>query len=122
MTLSTERSTSLSQETKEWLMRLLTSNMREMYENSDWGWNERNKREEMLEEQAWYLLAKDAESGKPVGFSHFRYDMDYDDEVLYVYEIQLEDDVRRKGLGRFMMQVSKKGLLVQVLGYMEVSY
>ncbi len=34
--------------------------------------------------------------------------MDYDDEVLYVYEIQLEDVVRRKGLGKFMMQVRRK--------------
>ena len=45
------------------------------------------------------------DQGKLLAFSHFRYDMDYDDEVLYIYEIQLEDSVRRKGLGRFMMQV-----------------
>ena len=31
--------------------------------------------------------------------------MDYDDEVLYVYEIQLEECARRKGLGKFMMTV-----------------
>jgi len=31
--------------------------------------------------------------------------MDFDDEVLYVYEIQLEEEFQRKGLGRFMMQV-----------------
>ena len=31
--------------------------------------------------------------------------MDYDDEVLYVYEIQLEKRVRRKGLGKLMMTV-----------------
>ena len=66
--------------------------------------------------------------GKLLGFSHYRFDMDYDDEVkqaifvilkaeypficvfsflqvLYVYEIQLENCVRRKGLGKFMMQV-----------------
>ena len=29
-----------------------------------------------------------------------RFDMDYDDEVLYVYEIQVEKGFRRKGLGR----------------------
>ena len=40
-----------------------------------------------------------------LGFAHFRYDMDFDDEVLYVYEIQLEEEFQRKGLGRFMMQV-----------------
>ena len=34
-----------------------------------------------------------------------RYDMDHDDDVLYCYEIQLEDSVRRKGLGKFMMKV-----------------
>ena len=42
---------------------------------------------------------------KLLAFAHFRFDMDYDDEVLYVYEIQLEDCVKRKGLGKFMMQV-----------------
>jgi GNAT superfamily N-acetyltransferase len=45
------------------------------------------------------------EDGKMLGFAHFRYDMDFDDEVLYVYEIQLEEEFQRKGLGRFMMQV-----------------
>ena len=55
-----------------------------------------------------YLIARDSASGDPLGFSHFRYDMDCDDEVLYVYEIQLEGKVRRKGLGRFMMQVRRR--------------
>ena len=34
-----------------------------------------------------------------------RFDMDHDDDVLYCYEIQLEESVRRKGLGKFMMKV-----------------
>lgn len=29
--------------------------------------------------------------------------MDYDDEVLYVYEIQIDPSYQRKGIGRFMM-------------------
>ena len=28
-----------------------------------------------------------------------RYDMDHDDDVLYCYEIQTEENMRRKGLG-----------------------
>ena len=32
--------------------------------------------------------------------------MDYDSEVLYVYEVQVENSTWRKGLGKFMMQVS----------------
>ena len=31
--------------------------------------------------------------------------MDHDDDVLYCYEIQLEESVRRLGLGKFMMKV-----------------
>ena len=62
----------------------------------------------MFDDRAWYLMARSVateDAGKLLGFSHFRFDMDYDDEVLYVYEIQLEDSVKRKGLGKFMMQV-----------------
>ncbi len=78
--------------------------MKDLYEKSDWGWNKANKQEELLEDAAWYLLARNTETNEAVGFAHFRFDMDYDDEVLYCYEIQLEDSVKRKGLGRFMMQ------------------
>ncbi len=31
-----------------------------------------------------------------------RYDMDFDDDVLYCYEIQLEADLMRQGLGRLV--------------------
>ena len=56
-------------------------------------------------------MATREEDGKMMGFAHFRYDMDFDDEVLYVYEIQLEEEFQRKGLGRFMMQVLKSSIL-----------
>lgn len=62
----------------------------------------------MFDDRAWYLIARSTNSedaGKLLAFSHFRFDMDYDDEVLYIYEIQLEGGAMRKGLGKFMMQV-----------------
>ena len=61
--------------------------------------------EEMLDDPAWYLVARETADGSPVAFSHFRYEMEHEEEVLYVYEIQLEERARRKGLGRFMMMV-----------------
>merc|ERR1711974_32323 len=104
--ISAERVTDLDQTTKDWLLDLITRNMKALYEESEWGWKTENKKEEMFDNRAWYLLARDMDNeGKLLGFSHFRFDMDYDDEVLYVYEIQLENSVRRKGLGKFMMQV-----------------
>ena len=78
----------MDQTEKDFVWELLRKNMQAMYENSDWGWNDKNKLDELMEDAAWYLLAKDAE-GKLCGFSHFRFDMDYDDEVLYVYEVCL---------------------------------
>ena len=86
-------------------MDLTSRNMKSLYEKSHWGWNEANKKKELFDDAAWYLLAKREVDGKLMGFAHFRFDMDFDDEVLYIYEIQLEEEFQRKGLGRFMMQV-----------------
>merc|ERR1719376_1191192 len=76
-----------------------------MYSKSEWGWNEDNKRKELTEDAAWFLIAREKETEVPVAFSHFRFDMDHDDDVLYCYEIQTEQKMRRKGLGKFMMKV-----------------
>lgn len=53
------------------------------YENSDWGWKDKEKREEMTEDKALYLIARDSFNNKPVAFTHFRFDMEFDEEVLY---------------------------------------
>lgn len=100
----TVRAANLNGATKDWIFKLLESNMKTLYEESDWGWNEGNKKTEMFEDAAWYLIARDSED-KPVAFSHFRFDMDFDDDVVYCYEIQLEPAFRRKGLGKLMMKV-----------------
>ena len=55
---------------------------RRRYEQSEWGWKEREKRDEMKDERAWYLLARDSDSA-PVAFSHFRFDVECGEEVLY---------------------------------------
>lgn len=103
--LSTTRLPDLDEKLKVWLMDLIERNMKALYEKSTWGWQEKNKKEEMYDDAAWYLIAENADDNTPIAYAHFRYDMDYDDEVLYVYEIQMEEQCRRKGLGRFMMQI-----------------
>ncbi|KAK6291734.1 N-alpha-acetyltransferase 40 isoform X2 [Coregonus clupeaformis] len=88
----------------EWAYELTRTNMQTLYEQSEWGWKEREKRDEMKDERAWYLLARDTDSS-PVAFSHFRFDVECGEEVLYCYEVQLESRVRRKGLGKFLIQI-----------------
>ncbi|XP_064624088.1 N-alpha-acetyltransferase 40-like [Lineus longissimus] len=104
VTIDCKKGPDVSVEIMDWAFELTKKNMQSLYEESEWGWKDREKREEMEEEKAWYLLACDG-TAKTVAFVHFRFDMECDDEVLYCYEIQLEPTVRRKGLGKFLMQI-----------------
>lgn len=104
LSLCCKRVADMSSKEVDVAFRLVQDNMQTLYENSSWGWNESEKREEMVEENARYLFAMDGEKNI-VGMSHFRFDLDEEVEVLYCYEIQLLDSFRAKGLGKFMMQV-----------------
>ncbi|XP_022099441.1 N-alpha-acetyltransferase 40-like isoform X2 [Acanthaster planci] len=104
LTIECCRSTSLDEQMLDWAFDLTKKNMQTLYETSSCGWRPREKREELTDDRAWYLIARETD-GTPVGLIHFRFDMDFDDEVLYCYEIQLVEEVRRKGLGKFLMQI-----------------
>ncbi|KAH9489095.1 N-alpha-acetyltransferase 40 [Bulinus truncatus] len=104
ISFETKRVKDLDESIVNWAFELTKSNMKTLYELSEWGWKDREKMEEMTEDKAWYLMAYD-QDGRPVAFSHFRFDVEVDTEVLYCYEIQLSPEVRKKGLGKFMMQI-----------------
>merc|ERR1711872_61607 len=113
LTLETVRAPELDEKTLTWAFETVKTNMKPLYDEAykndpdyeaEFGWKEKEKKTELREDLAWYLLARTQE-GTPVAFSHFRFDMDYDDEVLYCYELQVEKAYRRKGLGKFMMKV-----------------
>ncbi|XP_054759077.1 N-alpha-acetyltransferase 40-like [Lytechinus pictus] len=104
LTIECKKVTELEKDVTDWVLSLVKTNMQSLYEDSDWGWKEREKKEELLDEQAQYLIARTADD-QLVGFCHFRFDLDFEDEVIYCYEIQLTPEVRRKGLGKFLMQI-----------------
>ncbi|XP_076234450.1 N-alpha-acetyltransferase 40 [Calliopsis andreniformis] len=99
--LSCMRAKNAQPECISWIFDIMERNMKSMYEQCDWGWDPETKQKELVEPAAWYLVA--SSNDKFLGFSHFRFDIDHREEVLYCYEIQLESIVRRKGLGHFMM-------------------
>jgi len=110
--LETTRAAEVDEKTLMWAYNMVEANMKPLYDASykddedkqaEWGWDEKEKKKELREDEVWYLIARTQE-GTAVAFSHFRYDMDYDDEVVYCYEIEVEKAFRRKGLGRFMMK------------------
>lgn len=92
------------------LFSLLKHNMRDMYEDEGWEWNTLEKKAELFADEARLLVCYSPdEEQELLGFSHFRFTLDDDGDpaeaVLYVYELQLADGARRKGLGRRMMAV-----------------
>uniref|UniRef100_A0A2P2LKX8 N-alpha-acetyltransferase 40 n=1 Tax=Rhizophora mucronata TaxID=61149 RepID=A0A2P2LKX8_RHIMU len=99
---------------KQYIQNLLKVNMEEVY-GPKWPTEEKVKRREMVSPEAHYIFvheASDAGVGvlglderRLVGFVQFRFTLEEELPVLYVYEIQLERSVRGKGLGEFLMQL-----------------
>lgn len=100
-----KKSAELDADTKKWVWELEEKNMKKSYEDCDIGWKPKEKHEEMMDDRSCYLVARHRSSSIPVAFSHYRFDVDFAEPVLYCYELQLEKQVQRKGLGKFMMQI-----------------
>ena len=109
MSISGSQSKDLSEATHEQVVALFESNMANLYQASDWGYDPTAKRTELFNSDARYLLVYDesAEMVHPLkplaGFAHFRFVEDDGALVLYLYEVQLAAKVQRQGLGRFLM-------------------
>ncbi|CAB3248918.1 unnamed protein product [Arctia plantaginis] len=101
------RVTELDKNVLQWAIDLTERNMKQLYATCAWGWNKERKVEEMTDESAWYLIAKE-KNGTLLAFSHFRFDMDFGDPVLYCYEVQVEAGGRRQGLGQRVLSVLEK--------------
>lgn len=97
-------SKNLTPEEMDQTFNLLKKNMENLYVNSDWGWNETEKKKELVEENARFLLAKNCD-GNIMAFTHFRFDVEVNQPILYCYELQVAEEIQRKGLGKFLMNV-----------------
>jgi GNAT superfamily N-acetyltransferase len=95
---------------------------------SEWPSEEKIKRREMVAPEARYILvrqfANDCNAKKSseqdagvectdgactgdhlLGFVHYRFVVEEDVPVVYMYELQLESTAQGKGLGKFLMQL-----------------
>lgn len=97
---------SCPEELKDWVYEITARHMQKYYENS-WGWSDKNKKIELFEEHSRYLIAKQVDTNRPIGFIHIRFEMEYKETTCYVYEIQIEDEFQRHGLGRFLLQAAE---------------
>ncbi|KAI5330594.1 hypothetical protein L3X38_029992 [Prunus dulcis] len=125
--LESGRGDKLYSPVKQFIQNLLKANMEGPY-GSEWPAEEKVKRREMVAPEARYVFVRNAsnassveflttselektsancveERGPIVGFVHFRFVIEEELPVLYVYELQLEPRVQGKGLGKFLMQL-----------------
>jgi len=95
-------SEAFDEELRTWCFDLLKKNMEVIYMDD---WSDSEKRAELKDDEARFLIAKNQEDGAPMAFVHLRFVYEEDVEVLYVYEIQIAEALQRKGVGKFLMQL-----------------
>ena len=103
-------SSRLSESLEKQCLQLFEENMGDLYTKSSWGLDMKEKQEELQHENAKFLVVTASdEPDDLLAFCHFRFDWNDDDEpteaVLYVYEIQVDQRMRRAGLGRRLMTI-----------------
>eukprot|EP00906_Rhabdomonas_costata_P006309 RCo009253 len=93
----------LSPELREFTFQLVKANMETFYRECPaiGGWTDRLKREEMFDITGRFIIAFDG--AEPVGFTSFRFDMDFGRRVVYCYELHCVPRVQGKGLGKHLM-------------------
>jgi ribosomal protein S18 acetylase RimI-like enzyme len=112
---------------------LFQQNMTEHYKKSNWGLNLSTKAKELRHKRARFLIVtmeeRDSTASLPsaqgkteiLAFSHFRYELDDDEQprypVLYVYELQVKQGFQRHGLGRKLMTIMELMALKNSMEY-----
>ncbi|KAJ4961921.1 hypothetical protein NE237_021831 [Protea cynaroides] len=116
----------LSSPMKRYIQSLLKVNMEGSY-GPEWPTEEKVKRREMVAPEACYIFVRAPNAGinkmsrteemevtctrymgegdSVVGFVQYRFIVEEEVPVLYVYELQLEPRVQGRGLGKFLMQL-----------------
>ncbi|KAI0313736.1 acyl-CoA N-acyltransferase [Amylostereum chailletii] len=105
--------TTLSDEEREAVWQLVSDNMKDMLTKSSLGWNDHDKKKEILHRNSRFLLASlpadDPESTpqKPnlAAVLVFRFVMEEKQPVAYCYELQVSGAYRRSGLGRALLSM-----------------
>lgn len=93
----------------------------ERHYGTEWPTEEKVKYREMVAPEAHYIFVYEVPTltsnkekrltptiehkGDVAGFVHYRFILEEELPVLYVYELQLEQRIQGKGLGKFLMQL-----------------
>jgi len=98
----------------EYCFGLTLEQMEGEYDDSGYGWDDNDKQDEMQDKSTRYLLAMaNGPNGRKIcGFVHFGFTLQGDvldqavgEPVLKIFNLNLEEEMQRKGVGTRMMQI-----------------
>lgn len=110
-------SSKLNRAELQWAFNLTKSHMESVYDDSGYGWDDNDKMRELSEQGARFLIAREkTPDGSPPGpvraFVHFRFTVQGEvmdtmagEPCVYVWDVQLEESVQRKGLGKHFLMI-----------------
>ncbi|KAJ1480970.1 hypothetical protein T484DRAFT_1955320 [Baffinella frigidus] len=99
----------------QWAFALVKANMKKLYDDSDFGWCDLDKKDELFDHGGaarFFVVRQRTGEKKPVGFVSFRFTLQGEAvgviggaPTLYVMDLQLEGGVQRKGLGSHLVKM-----------------
>eukprot|EP00605_Chrysophyceae_sp_TOSAG23-4_P002771 GSChrysophyteH1.ASY1.ANO1.3055.1 assembled CDS len=108
----------LTKTEREWAFDLIKENMEERYDASGYGWDDEDKMRELSEGGARFLVARwsdnadSLDQGELCAIAHFRFSVQGDfldkmegDSCLIVWDIHVEHEHQRKGLGKHLLTI-----------------
>ncbi len=109
--LSIQFAPRLSKSEFTWAFDLVKETMEDKYNMSGYGWDDEDKESELKEQGARFLMVRDTTEGmRLVAFAHFRFtvqgevvDQMQGDTCLYVFDLHIEEEYQRKGLGKHLL-------------------
>ncbi|CAK9841592.1 histone N-acetyltransferase Naa40/NatD [Schizosaccharomyces pombe] len=83
---------------------LVKKNMEALYRQSSFGWDDSEKLKEMEMEKLEYICIFEKTSKKLVGFLSFEDTVEAGLTCLYIYEIQLDEHIRGRNVGKWLLK------------------
>ncbi|TKR87387.1 hypothetical protein L596_011791 [Steinernema carpocapsae] len=101
--------THLETVTRDWVGNLFIRNMKAMYEMSKDGFDAQLKDRELFATTSRYIvITKASDKWAHIAYLHYRIDMDNGIPVAYIYELQIEPEYQRKGIGSILVGLVEK--------------